>query len=674
MFALTIEQLLDVDVTIASKTAQKQSMAPSIISVLSAQEIASLGATTLAQALRLLPGFTPITQLKGDRIMTVRGLALRDGVLVLIDGSVVNNAFDGSFDFYSRPVTDIARIEVIRGPGSALYGGYAVSSVIHIFTKQGKADTQQYQLALGGGSNQLKQMTLQTSIDASSMLDELTLGASFYWQKHDGDDALIVQDFLYTPQRANYLPPLTNPTLTPTIRKEAMEKFNGHINAQWRELNISFGHQQIISNPLVSHLAAVTEPEQTLKDNLLDRLSIAWQAKRWHAKIYWNQHESKLYGQSLPPQFWGDEDQDGLNEEFHSGVLENFRHKTISQGIELEYQHSLTQKHQLLTGWQYHDTKLDEVEKIANVSLLGRGPISIFPAADLTHEFMPQGISRTTWAAFIQDQWSISKSTNVTLGLRYDNYNDFGSTWNPRVAIVRRINDKSYAKVLYGKAFNPPAFSQLFDATPALTQSRLRGNITLKPTEIETFELQLGYDFDEKLKGSINLFDNKTDNEVFFDATPGIEKWQNSGQRKSRGLEVELKGSFAGLDLAFANYSYQDISGADTGAGADIHAPHRFNLGGIYALTPSIKAGFTVSYYSSPKRELLDTRDKVDEKWLAGLNLTANDIFVDKLTVNFNIDNLFDQSQFDETELSFGLLQDIPRPGRTFTVNLKYRY
>jgi len=95
LFSLSLTELLKVRVVSASKTKQKVSDAPSIINVITADEIQKIGANSLFDVLSIVPGFTPIRQLKSDRVMVVRGLALKDGVLVLIDGVPVNDAFAG---------------------------------------------------------------------------------------------------------------------------------------------------------------------------------------------------------------------------------------------------------------------------------------------------------------------------------------------------------------------------------------------------------------------------------------------------------------------------------------------------------------------------------------------------------------------------------------------------
>jgi len=679
LFSLNLEQLLNVKVTSASKTSQKVSIAPSIISVITADEINRMGAVSLIDVLNIIPGFTPLKQLKSDRVMVVRGLALKDGVLVLIDGVPVNDAFDGSFDYYERTVNDLERIEVIRGPGSALYGGYAVSAVVHFFTSKTKTNSNAYQVSVSSGSFDEKRFSLKANKDLSSLRNGLKMSASFSYFDNQGDKLEIIQDSIFRPSQAEFLAPLVSPTLTPTTRQEAKEKFNGHFKFDFNSLQISFNHNQIISTPLVSHLGIVTEEGKSIKESTLDMLSAHYQWKPSDSldvksKIYWVNNESKLFGQSQPPQIHGDEDQDGLNEDFASGIIENFRHKTETVGAEIELGYQASEQHNFLFGLVLDQTELTETEKFANVSLLSRGPSAIFPAQDLTSQFVPSGVKRDHTALYLQNFWQINSKANLTTGLRYGDYSDFGTTLNPRLGLTYQINDSFYSKILYGEAFKPPGFSQLFDATPTLSSSRQRGNIELQPTEIKTFEVQLGYETTSSLQTTLTVFKNDTSNEIFFDPQPGVQQWQNSGQRQSQGAEFEVRGAMLGLDYSYLNYSYQKVKGVDRGAGANTHPPHRINFGGSQQISDNLIAGFTYSYFSSPKRDEIDPRNRVEQKSLLSFNMHATDFITQDLDLKLSVSNLLDEDGRDEVEGGVRLLDDIPIEGRSFRLTLSYDF
>ena len=146
-------------VSIATGAPQPISRAPSVASVITAEDIAAIGAADLDEALETVPGLhvarSPINY---NPIYTIRGIHTQYNpqVLMLVNGIPVTGAYvgDRSIIWGGMPVENIARIEVIRGPGSALYGADAFSGVINIITKTAaELDGTQPGLRLGSFNN-----------------------------------------------------------------------------------------------------------------------------------------------------------------------------------------------------------------------------------------------------------------------------------------------------------------------------------------------------------------------------------------------------------------------------------------------------------------------------------------------------------------------------------------
>ena len=676
LFELSLDDLVNTRVTIATRHEQKNSEAASVVTVLNGTRIRDSGASTLFQLLSTVPGFTPIQQASSERLMVVRGFGLKDGVLVQIDGVTVNDAFAGNFDFYERPIDDIERIEIIRGPGSALYGGYALSAIVQIFTFTAKPGDDRVSATVAAGNNNSHTISVSARKDLTVLDNEFLVSASFAFNEEAGDSKTIKQDAIFTPGPGTFLPPLTNPSLTPASRRESFEKYAGGLKVAWHDLVLSYSLTQLISEPLLSHTALVVEEDKNIKDVILDQLTLQYETVfrnnvKFDANVYAVRNRFKLLGQSQPPSFLGDENQDGLNEEWPTGVIENFEHTTFSVGAQYGAQYDLNDQHKLSAGLVYDYTELTDVKKEANISLAGRGPRSLFPVQDMTHEYMRDELTRITKAFYIQDLWSFTHRTSLTLGVRFDEYSDFGSTTNPRVGLVHKFGDNWYGKMLYGEAFKPPAFIQLFDLTPTQSQFRIQGNRDLKPTEIDTTEFELGYEISPSALGSVNVFQNRTDSEVFFNNTPGIEQWQNGNDRRSKGFELEYRGRALGFDHIYSNYSYQRTSGVEAGPQADIHSPHRINIGGLTRLTDDIGGSFNLSYFSSPDREKADTRSKIDPKTLVSVSLEWKDVFED-IHAKLSVQNLFDEQGSDETHAALGVIDDIPISGRAFWLSMEY--
>jgi iron complex outermembrane receptor protein len=160
----SIEDLMNYEVTSVSKREQKMSQVAAAVFVITPEDIRRSGATNIPDLLRMVPGLD-VGQINSNTwAVSARGFnhELADKLLVLIDGrSVYTLTFAGvTWDTQDVPLDDIARIEVIRGPGGTLWGANAVNGVINIITKKA-GDTQGTLIASGGGTQERASGTAQ---------------------------------------------------------------------------------------------------------------------------------------------------------------------------------------------------------------------------------------------------------------------------------------------------------------------------------------------------------------------------------------------------------------------------------------------------------------------------------------------------------------------------------
>jgi iron complex outermembrane receptor protein len=154
---LSIEQLMDIDVTSVSRRSEPVSGAAAAITVLTAEDVRRSGATNLPDVLRITAGLE-VAQSDGNTwAISSRGFntTTSNKLLVLIDGrSIYTPLYSGVFwDVQGVMLEDIDRIEIIRGPGATLWGANAVNGVINILTKSAR-DTQGTLVTIGGGNQQ----------------------------------------------------------------------------------------------------------------------------------------------------------------------------------------------------------------------------------------------------------------------------------------------------------------------------------------------------------------------------------------------------------------------------------------------------------------------------------------------------------------------------------------
>ena len=184
LFSLSFEDLLNVQVDIASKTNETLSSVPSTISVFSRKQIQALGVDNAYEVMNFVPG---MQSTRGDWVGAVpkdhaRGVYLDSGnVLVMINGERVNESSFGKASVYLPyiPVEVIEKIEFIRGPGSALYGSNAFLGVMNIVTSK---ERNTLQLVLGNNGRYGATGQFNTSLS-----DDTSLFASFSYDQKDGE-------------------------------------------------------------------------------------------------------------------------------------------------------------------------------------------------------------------------------------------------------------------------------------------------------------------------------------------------------------------------------------------------------------------------------------------------------------------------------------------------------
>ena len=142
----------------------------------------------------------------------------------------------------------------------------------------------------------------------------------------------------------------------------------------------------------------------------------------------------------------------------------------------------------------------------------------------------------------------------LTAGVRYDNYSDFGSTTNPRVALVWETTEALTLKALYGRAFRAPGFAE----TITVNNPVALGNPDIQPEIMSSWELAANYMVDKNLAIDVNVFKYDLKDLINFvpDLNAPVATAQNAGERSGKGVEFELKYTPTEQVNILANYSY----------------------------------------------------------------------------------------------------------------------
>ncbi len=181
---LSIEELLDIDVTSVRRSAEPIGRTAAAITVLTSEDIRRSGATTLPEVLRLIPGLHVARFNATSWAISARGFnsTAANKLLVMIDGrTVYSPIFSGVFwDAQDLVLEDILRIEVVRGPGATLFGANAVNGIINVITKSAHQTTGAVVIASGGGADDLARLSVRVGAMATPNVAYRAYGKFLY--------------------------------------------------------------------------------------------------------------------------------------------------------------------------------------------------------------------------------------------------------------------------------------------------------------------------------------------------------------------------------------------------------------------------------------------------------------------------------------------------------------
>ena len=646
-------------VSIATGRSQSLRTAPSVASVITAEEIRDTGARDLIDILKLVPGFyLGRTANLVDPVLAVRGFSssFNQTVLFLLDGVPQTDLVFGDrrTTLGKIPLDIIDRVEVLRGPGSALYGADAYSAVVNVITRREVPESGQ--LALSGGSR----ATGDVRALAGRPFGEMQVVGALEYFKTDGDAPFIAAD------QQTRLDALmgTHASLAPGTTDTGRQEFGAVLNltspktalglrvSDWRNLGLGTG-----VNGALDPFGGVdsTVWEGTFKwreaagdwavNGFLDGVLQRYRMDDWHF---------------FPPGAFG---------LFPEGVIYNnaFEARTLRLQNVLDY--TGVHRHDLTLGLGAELGKIRLQSESRNYRLSDGLILPIGPVQDTMSDpsLGDTTFSRDLFYAYIQDEWTFQPDWILTWGVRYDHYSDVGATVNPRVALVWSARHDLTAKLLYGSGFRAPSLLE----TQARQIPALAGNPDLRPEQVDAIELALDYRPRLDLLTRINLFYHKTDDQIRLQNTGGPEfRPENVGQQKGHGFEFELEWDLTRATRFYGYYAYQANTDETTGADAG-YTPHHQAL--TLLQTRQHPWLFTVQarYVGARDRIAEDPRPKPDTYAL--VDVFARHAFSRRLEASLDIRNLF---AADVQDAGFGTAfpGDIPLPGRTFYFSLIGRF
>ena len=630
-----MEKLINQSIEVASKKPLSLKKSPSVISVITADEIERSGSNDIIDVLNMIPGIQFNMDVQGSVGISMRGLWAQEGkVLVLFDGQEMNDVAYGCPQFSQQyPINQIKKIEVIRGPGSASFGGFAEYAVINIITKNGEdLKGGSVHTTMGQTNNTYARQTLDFSI--GNKKNDLTYSLS---------------GFINRGQRSNL-------DYSDIYGKTYNMTNNSNLNA----FNVNLG----LSYKAFSFRFIQTNSYMTERDQFEDALSKAYKQNFFtsNVELKYQKQLSKTFQLQAKVNYKNETPWNIVHQ--MDTVDESYLYKIKTERIRGNIGGIWDMNHffNLTFGIEAFHDKGQKVDSI---------PFSKDSSFQVTYfNFAPylQGLIKTRFA-------------NITIGVRHDNNSAFGSAINPRLGITKKIGSFN-TKALFASSFRAPCIENY--------QASI--NSTILPEKSQTIEFEVGYQLNKSSYFSINAFDITTKNTIHYliydDPITAMktEGYNNLAQKiGSQGIEIEykFKSQLGSISTSYSYYTIankhvDDVSITQNRTSNLGIANHKFNFVGTLNLSKSIY--FTASTSIIGKRYGYTSEDGFGNGILSSYNpqLLLNTFLNFKeikkgLTIGFGIRNITNQKiVFIQPYNS--LHGALPGMGREFNLKLTYNF
>lgn len=683
----------DVVVT-ATRTQENVQNVPVGVTVITAEDMKKHNYMSLKDAVQQAVGIfvDPTFRFPKDGVM-LRGMT-GENILILFDGQPINNSFDGGINWDTIPLGQIARVEIVRGAGSSLYGGHAVAGVVNIITKKSETAPGKVQTELNVvyGSN----ASLRREIGVSG-------AANDKFKFHIGYEKRSTHGY-----RGHYT--------------TADGRTSGTPDADVTLPRLSDG----------SYVVGGRGRKEKSSDNLYLDLNYALTSDRMLTATY--MHGRYRYGHRDPFTYLKDADGNA----FFSGTFRTQNGDYVSvepddyfgyygereQNIyKLRYS---DQKAQLDIGFGLSDIVKDGYSTAYNptsVDWSGEGDLTKYPSKNYTADVQKiwdlpghRLVAGLTWmkekmtytryplarwkdwstlgaantrgagathtvAVYVQDRYALSDRWNMYAGVRFDDYRkeggyfiignarrDFGGTnyreLSPKIAFEYMPNAQTTYYVSYGHSFNPPPIYKLYRRSGNSARS-IQANPDLKPEKSDTFELGYKRKIDDKTSFDLTLFRIKTKDAITIATVHRVRAYRNVYERTAKGIEAELKRKFSPRWSAYCNYTFETGESIWDGKGEhDWDIPKHLMHFGMEYTYGKLNWGLDAQYVSARQEASAATGEYYSQDAFFTLNTTLGYDVNDRLKVQLGIDNLFDRQYYAYESAS----------GRTYNLSAQYKF
>lgn len=591
----SLAEMLDVKISSAAKYEQTVRNAPAAVTIITEREIRQFGYTTLAEVLDHVRGFYTSYD-RNYGYLGARGFGrpadYNSRILLLVNGHPFNDNFYDGFDIrstFALNLDAIERIEIVRGPGSTLYGSGAMFGVINVVTKTGDA--------LAGGSARAEGGSLgrrSAALVYGGIFGGADLAVSGTWGSIAGED-------LYFPE---YDSPETQGGVARGLDGE--EFTGGHFRLAWKGLDLqamyTWRDKEIPTASYAADFVPVVNP-RTRDQTVFVDATRTWQlspALTLSARGF--VHDYYYTGRySYAAAAYVDEN-DGRWSGAESQVTwdPNAANRLV---VGAAYTGHATARY--LAGFAGEPT-----------------------ATDLDRPYHVLSV-------FAQDAFQWTPNLALTAGVRYDDYSTFGGFASPRLALVYHRGEKTSFKLLWGRAFRRPNHFEAF-----YTDSSRLPNPALDPEEIVTSELLVERQIGDAFIGSVSVYRYTMNN--LISAVPvgseGMVQFRNLDHVAAQGVELQLDANLAGGTWGYLSWAHQETVDDATDRQLTNSPKDIFRLGLAVPFAERFAAAAEARYESS-RTTVYET--ELGSFVVADLHLTAE--LSERIHLGLHVRNAFDE-------------------------------
>lgn len=517
----------DVVVT-ATRTQEEVKAVPQTVEVITKEDIEQLGATDVYSALRLAANVDVTSAGMAGHNVMIRGMSTNH-TLILIDGKRFagedTSATQNVYALGRLSLSNIERIEIVRGSASAQYGSDALGGVINIITKKSKEPSVMVGLSTGSEAiNNYYHIDFGKQGNFSSTFDMRFSDVRKNMQAGD--------------EGSNYYGPIQDFNFAGTWDlgndKEidlTLGYYNEHTKADYADKYTSTGNFQ------------TSKDKKEWYDYRRYDYSLGYSGKTDNSDYMIRTFYSRL-----------DKENNLYNYRDNFGVLmENILGSMYPKydwdkstytlwGIEGKNTVQLSDNHLLTFGGEYRQNKVegtrlsDGGDNVHQVSQSGNGIVS-------NKYYSDKEIN--TWAGYIQDEWQVNDKLLVIPSVRYDHDSSFGGEVTPKIGATYFISDNSRIKANWGKGFKAPTISELYMAMHRAMGGQtvnVYGNPDLKPEKSTSWDISFEAEKDNNF-GKLTYFNNDVKNLIttkqigssYYD-----QSYVNVDEAEIDGVEMEI--------------------------------------------------------------------------------------------------------------------------------------